>query len=325
MAPTRIWDDAVARYLLTRKKVDSIEYTKAILRWLSERLAGMSLDDITNDVWLDLVKELREIGNQRAAGRGQFKPISDGRLIQYRAALSAVMNVANEAGWLTRGVPVFWQPNKAKKVVRWATRDEIVRLFAELPLHLAYPAAYAMLSGVRGSNVTGLRKTQVHWDVGLIIYGADETKDDDIHVVPITKEIAAVLQDCWDDHPEFVFVTHRGKPWQGKFSNTAWYSAMERAGVAHFTWHAWRHTWATWHRMNGTSLGDLQALGGWSGSDMVNRYAHFNNEMLIRAATNLSIGATGGTQGGTGWAQKVAHPFNAMTKGFPSEVEVTEK
>lgn len=315
--PDRIWEEAVERYLLTRTKVDSIETTKDILRWLSQYLCGVKLRDINNDLWLSLVKKLREIGNRRVAGRGGFKPVSDSRINRYNSALHAVLSAAHEAGWVD-GVPRLWKAAEPKKTVRWASRDEVVRLFAELPLHLAYPAAYHMLSGVRSSNGTNLLKSQVHWDLGLIIYDADEMKDDDIHAVPITPDIEAVLRDCWDDHPTHVFVTHHGKPWQGKFSNTAWYSALKRAGVERFTWHSWRHTWATWHRMNGTSLGDLQALGGWSDATIVQRYAHFNNDVLIRAAGNLRIGGTSGVP------QKVPQSETQMLKASPSASQPIE-
>jgi integrase len=41
-----------------------------------------------------------------------------------------------------------------------------------------------------------------------------------------------------------------------------------------FTWHGFRHTWATWHVQNGTPLDVLQKLGGWSDLRMVMNYAH---------------------------------------------------
>jgi len=291
VAPDKLWDDAVERYLVTRTRLRSIETTKDILRWLTERLRGVPLQEITNDLWLKLVKELKQIGNRKSARQGVFRPITDSRVNKYRAALTAVLSAAHESGWIA-GVPAFWKGAESKTQVRFASREEVVALFSEMPLHLAYPAAYAMFSGVRTSNVTGLLKSQVHWEMGLIIYSADEMKGDEAHVVPITSSIEAILRDCWNDHETHVFVTHRGKPWQGRFSNHGWYDAMDRAGVKRFTWHSWRHTWATWHRMNGTSLGDLQALGGWSSRDMVDRYAHFNNDLLIRAAQGFSVGGT---------------------------------
>src|SRR3990167_9490382 len=48
-----------------------------------------------------------------------------------------------------------------------------------------------------------------------------------------------------------------------------------------------RHTWASWHVQNGTSLQELQQLGGWSSFDMVLRYAHLSSEHLRCAAERV--------------------------------------
>ncbi len=45
--------------------------------------------------------------------------------------------------------------------------------------------------------------------------------------------------------------------------------ALRRAEIENFRWHDLRHTWASWHVQNGTSLQELQQLGGWSSFEMV--------------------------------------------------------
>lgn len=85
----------------------------------------------------------------------------------------------------------------------------------------------------------------------------------------------------------------------------AWMRAQARAGLGRFvpkldargkqigqdwdgdfTWHDLRHTWASWHVMNGTPLPVLQQLGGWKTLQMVMRYAHLAPEHLAAAAGN---------------------------------------
>ena len=49
-----------------------------------------------------------------------------------------------------------------------------------------------------------------------------------------------------------------------------------------------RHTWASWHVQNGTSLHELQQLGGWSEYDTVLRYAHLSSDHLRKASERVS-------------------------------------
>ena len=60
-----------------------------------------------------------------------------------------------------------------------------------------------------------------------------------------------------------------------------------RAGIENFRWHDLRHTWASWHRQSGTPTHELQRLGGWRSSVMVERYAHLAPDHLATAANRL--------------------------------------
>lgn len=73
-------------------------------------------------------------------------------------------------------------------------------------------------------------------------------------------------------------------------NTAAWRKTLKRVGIEDFRWHDLQHTWASWHIQNGTSLYELQKLGGWSSLDMVNRYAHLNSDYLKKAADHLVTG-----------------------------------
>jgi integrase len=68
---------------------------------------------------------------------------------------------------------------------------------------------------------------------------------------------------------------------------SAWERSLCRAGIADFRFHDLRHTWASWHVMNGTSLQELMELGGWKSYEMVLRYAHLAPEHLSSAAKRI--------------------------------------
>lgn len=79
----------------------------------------------------------------------------------------------------------------------------------------------------------------------------------------------------------------------GNEGTRAWTNALKRAGIDNFRWHDLRHTWASWHVQNGTSLQELQQLGGWSSFEMVLRYAHLSGDALRTAADRIgSLGIT---------------------------------
>ena len=61
----------------------------------------------------------------------------------------------------------------------------------------------------------------------------------------------------------------------------------EKVGV-HLSAHRLRHTWATQMPRAGAGLETLRLLGGWSGYEMVRRYAHLGGEDLRERATRLS-------------------------------------
>jgi integrase len=63
--------------------------------------------------------------------------------------------------------------------------------------------------------------------------------------------------------------------------------ALKRAGIENFRWHDLRHTWATWHLKSGTPTHELQRLGGWQTSVMVERYAHVAPNQFAKAAGRL--------------------------------------
>ncbi len=113
--------------------------------------------------------------------------------------------------------------------------------------------------------------------------------------VPLTGRALAIVEAQCGKHPEFVF-TYAGRAVR-QVNGKAWKKALARAGIVGFRWHDLRHTWATWNRMRGMPLQDLQALGGWQSPEMVQKYAHYFDNHLSEVVKRFSDGGLEGFAG----------------------------
>lgn len=92
-------------------------------------------------------------------------------------------------------------------------------------------------------------------------------------------------------HPEYVFCTSYGKPFDE--GHIYWYfsRAQKRAELSqHYRFHDLRHTFASHFVMNGGSLYDLQKLLGHARFEETQRYAHLCPEHLAKAINIVSFG-----------------------------------
>ena len=270
--PRRTWQEAVVRWL--RETDHKADHDKDIgkLRWLDQFLRGRYLDEIDRD----LIDQIAGIKKQEAS------PSTANR---YLALLRAILRMArDEWEWVERAprVRLFPEP---KKRVRWITREEAAVLLRELPPHLADMARFTLATGLRQSNVSFLRWDQVDMARGFAWIHADQSKSRRAIAVPLNEDALTVLRERQGKHSDFVF-TYEGKP-VARTTTKAWAAALNRAGIQNFRWHDLRHTWASWHAQSGTSLQELQELGGWASFDMVLRYAHLAGDHLKGAAQRI--------------------------------------
>lgn len=215
---------------------------------------------------------------------------------RYRAIIVAVCNLS--------GHKLKLPTKKTRRGrLRFLTRDEWDRLYAELPKHLKPLAAFAIFTGLRQKNVTQLRWDQIDMQGRKMWVHADTMKANRSIGIPLSAAAMEVLEGQVGLSKEWVFpYAGRGRSNGNPISKikTAWQKAMERAGlgrfeyaedgskkwVGDFTWHGLRHTWASWHLMAGTPIETLAKLGGWEDLRMVQRYAHLAPEHLAGYADN---------------------------------------
>jgi integrase len=275
IAPKHYWEEAVVRYIEEVSHQSKSSQTDLIFfRWLSKHLDGKYLTDI-NRAMLDRITSIRK-----------NEGVSNGTVNRYMQAVSRVLRkAAYEWEWLDKPVKVrsLVEP---KVRVRYLTAIEATRLVSELPAHLAAMVRFSLATGLRKSNVTGLQWSQVDLQNHRAWIHADQAKAGKAIAVPLSSEAIEVLRGERFKHPTHVF-TFRGqvvKQTNGK----AWRAALIRAGIANFRWHDLRHTWASWHVQNGTSIYALKELGGWADLEMVQKYAHLSSDHLAKYVEHVS-------------------------------------
>lgn len=273
--PDRMWMDAVVRWLNELADKKSLKSDKCHFRWLHPYLGNKKLNEIDRE----LIEEIVSIKAET--------DVSNASINRVLALIRAILNRAvNHWGWLD-SAPKITLRKEADHRIRWLTRQEANRLIEELPPHLADMAIFTLATGLRQSNVKNLKWENIDLDNKHAWVNADEAKGAKAISVPLNADAMFVLKKRLGINREYVF-TYQNRP-VVNVSTKAWKNAMKRAGIKNFRWHDLRHTWASWHVQNGTSLHELQMLGAWRSFSMVLRYAHLSSSHLQQAASRISV------------------------------------
>ena len=270
--PQRSWQEAVIRFLELKKSLRSFSDVQRICRLLDPYLGTLMLDQINGDViWRIVQGELKK-GN---------KPATVNR---YLATTRSLLRMArDEWQWLDTIPKVRLLGGEVERD-RWLSRAEAHRLIGSCAPHLGALVRYALATGCRAAEITELEWDRV--DLARNTAWLNRTKNGTPRGVPLNADAVKVLREQIGKHPCFCF-TYEGQPLRADVTNTAWHTALKRAGIADFRFHDLRHTWASWHRQAGTSCDELKDLGGWKSRQMVDRYAKFATENLLSAASRI--------------------------------------
>jgi len=282
--PKRIWQDAVVRWLKETAHKATHDEDIAKLRWLDKFLAGTELTNI-NRALIDRITDAKLAEDAT--------PATVNRTL---ALLRAILRRCHrDWEWLDRAPAVRLLKEPTRRI-RFLTQDQAAVLLKELPQHLRDMAAFALATGLRAANITGLCWDQVDMERKQAWVHPDQAKARRAIAVPLNDAAMEVLERQKGNHFVKVF-TYEGEPVK-QVSTKAWYKALKRAGIENFRFHDLRHCWASWHVQNGTPLHVLQELGGWETPAMVRRYAHLAVGHLAAYADRAGIM-------GTNWSQRV--------------------
>jgi integrase len=256
----------------------SFQDVRRICVHLDPCLSKLTLNQINGDVVWSIAQGLIKKGK---------KPATVNR---YLALIRNMLKTArDEWQWLDSIPKIRLLPGEVERD-RWLTREEADRLIKACPPHLAALVRFALATGCRASEITNLEWNRV--DLSRRTAWINQTKNGTPRGVPLNNDAIQILEEQLSRHPKACF-TYQGAPIRRSNCNTAWYNALEEAGLEDFRFHDLRHTWASWHRQAGTSTDELKDLGGWKTRSMVDRYAKFATDNLAFAAARIEQGRGG--------------------------------
>jgi integrase len=267
VVPKKTWKQATERWVLERGHKRSLSDDKDKIRVLEAKLGNRLLCDIDRDLIEESLPD-------------DVKPATRNR---YRALIRSILRAAErEWQWLDRA-PALRTEQEPRRRVAFLTHAQAEGLLAALPEKYRCLVRFALLTGLRRSNVHGLRWENVNLDKGMVIVHADEAKAGERILVPLNSQAKDMLSAMPEPRTGLVFKLPT------RISPTTWANACKRAGVPWLRFHDLRHTWASWHAMAGTPMSVLQELGGWQTPTMLRKYAHLSEEHLSNAAENVKL------------------------------------
>lgn len=179
--------------------------------------------------------------------------------------------------------------------VRELTDVEEAALFQHLRPDLHAIVRFAIMTGIRLTNVIRLTWPQVDFTNGLIRLMVKSVKPGgDVHTVPLTPAVVAMLGVERGRHPTYVFTyacvrtsKHRHRTLRYPFSKTGWRkpwkAALAAAKIDDFRFHDNRHTAATRTLRESGNLKVVQRMLGHKRIETTAKYAHAQVED-VRAA-----------------------------------------
>ena len=211
------------------------------------------------------------------------------RRLMRRAAKAWKAEVGEMPDWSVHLLP------EAAERIRELTTEEQEALLAALRPDLKPMVLFCLATGVRKDDAVTLTWRQVDMTARVVRLSVKSRRPGgQPHIIPITNEVAAILQNERGHNPVRVFTyvcaRSRGKRRKGErypFAKGAlakeWHAALASAGVEDFRFHDLRHTAATRLLRASGNLRLVQKLLGHTDIATTARYAHADLDDL-RAA-----------------------------------------
>lgn len=272
------------------EETPSITWDEAALRWLKEMGSKASIaNDITairyfTKLWRG--QHLADIGRDQIAKAVESLKCEDSTRNRYVACVRAILTRAAKEWGVLQTIPPVRTYKESKRRIRWITQEEANRLIDAMPEHYGQIVRFALVTGLRMSNILQLEWSQVDMQRRTAWIHPDQAKARRAIAVPLDENAVEVIRERLGKDQERVF----GR--LNRIESRMWKAGLKKAGIEDFRFHDLRHTWASWHIQAGTPLHVLQELGGWECVEMVQKYAHLSTEHLSQYSLQVKFGSS---------------------------------
>lgn len=267
--------DAIDKFLREHQHKRSLKDDERYGQWWKDQFKSAQVA-LLEEVTPDLVGALRD---------KEVSRVSVATVNRKIAFLRSVVRAASlEWLWLDKA-PKFRLLAGEVERRRFLEPHEIGRLVGQLPAPFSDMALLAVSTGLRQGNVFGLKWSEVDLPRRRLVFSGMVMKNGMAFSIPLNDTATEAIRGWLGRHETHVFVRN-GRP-VTELPSRLWAASVKQAGLENLRWHDLRHTWASLMRQAGVGLSDLQELGGWESSVMVQRYAHLNVEHLAPKAAVL--------------------------------------
>ena len=228
--PVRKWKEAAAKYLREAVKKTIADDARQ-LDYLSPHLDHLYLHEVSKDSLKDLIEA------RYAAGLSP-RTINQGLEVVRRVLkLAAYTWRENGKTWLESAPMIQMEPHNTPRGNCPLSWEDQATFFSKLPRHLVVMSDFDVNTGLRESNLTGLKWT---WEtpsaLGETIFlipgwvdGVRNTKNGHDLELVLNSTARNIIDGERGKHPEYVF-TYEGKPVL-RMHTAAWRKAWRAAGL----------------------------------------------------------------------------------------------
>lgn len=274
----RTFIEAATKYL-TEETKKSLDRDAVTLKAVMTYIGNLPLEHVHMGTLETFIKD------RRASGITASTINRDLAVIRRVLVLSArLWRDENGRTWLTEAPLLKMLKTNARKPypISW---DEQDRLIAELPSHLADMVLFAVNTGCREREITGLQWSD-ELSPDCFILHENRSKNGEERIIPLNSIARAIIERQRGINPNFVF-TYKGEPIQ-RINGSAWRKARERAGLTCCRVHDLRHTFGRRLRAAGVSFEDRQDLLGHKSGRITTHYSKAELDNLLEAVEKIA-------------------------------------